>query len=71
VLGVGAIRTERMTNRYGDTLALDGDISPFQHVGLIPAQAFRATAAAIMRAIAAAAALGALWIFGRRDLVGA
>lgn len=46
------------------------DLSPFQHVGLVPAQAFRGTAAAVMLAIAAASALSALWAFRRRDLVG-
>jgi ABC-2 type transport system permease protein len=47
------------------------DLSPFQHVGLVPAQAFKSTAAAIMLALAAVACLAALWAFGRRDLVGA
>jgi ABC-2 type transport system permease protein len=46
------------------------DLSPFQHVGLVPAQAFRAGAAAAMLAIAAAAAAAALAVFRRRDLMG-
>jgi polyether ionophore transport system permease protein len=46
------------------------DASPFQHVGLVPAQPFRATAAAAMLALAALASLAALWAFRRRDLAG-
>jgi ABC-2 type transport system permease protein len=45
-------------------------LTPFAHVGLVPAQPFRAAAAAIMVAIGAAAAIAALWRFRRRDLVG-
>ena len=44
--------------------------TPFAHVGLVPAQSFRAGAAGIMLAIACAAALAALWAFRRRDLEG-
>ena len=47
------------------------DLSPFQHVGLVPAQSFRAGAAVAMLAIAAAAGVAALWAFRRRDLAGA
>ena len=47
------------------------DLSPFQHVGLVPAQAFKPAAAAIMLALAAVACAAALWAFRRRDLVGA
>jgi len=46
------------------------DLSPFQHVGLVPAQPFRAGDAIAMLAIAAAAGLAALWLFDRRDLIG-
>jgi ABC-2 type transport system permease protein len=46
------------------------DLSPFQHVGLVPAQAFRAGDAAVMLAIAVVAALAAVWSFRRRDLTG-
>jgi ABC-2 type transport system permease protein len=45
------------------------DVSPFQHVGLVPAQPFRASAAAIMLALALLASLASLWAFRRRDLV--
>ena len=47
------------------------DLTPFQHVGLVPAEPFRAAAAAAMLAIGAVAALAALTVFGRRDLAGA
>jgi ABC-2 type transport system permease protein len=46
------------------------DLTPFRHVGLVPAQPFRATAAAAMLAIAAAACLASLWAFRHRDLIG-
>lgn len=46
-------------------------LTPFAHVGAIPAQSFRAGAAAVMVAMAAAAVAAALVAFRRRDLVGA
>ncbi len=46
-------------------------LSPFHHIGLIPAAPFRPGAAAAMLAIAAVTAAVALWAFGRRDLTGA
>jgi ABC-2 type transport system permease protein len=46
-------------------------LTPFQHVGLVPAQSFRVGDALIMLAIAAGFALCATWAFGRRDLIGA
>jgi ABC-2 type transport system permease protein len=49
------------------TLAL----SPFHHIGLVPAQAFQATGAVAMLAIAAGAALLSVLAFERRDLSGA
>jgi polyether ionophore transport system permease protein len=45
------------------------ELTPFQHVGLVPAEPFRAGAAAIMLGIGALAALAALALFRRRDLV--
>jgi ABC-2 type transport system permease protein len=44
--------------------------TPFAHVGLVPAQPFRADAALLMLAIALASAIAATWIFQRRDLTG-
>jgi ABC-2 type transport system permease protein len=46
------------------------EVTPFAHVGLVPAQPFRAGAAVIMLAIAATSALAATWVFERRDLTG-
>jgi ABC-2 type transport system permease protein len=46
------------------------ELTPFQHVGLVPAQPFRGQAAAIMIGIGVLAVLAALALFRRRDLVG-
>jgi ABC-2 type transport system permease protein len=46
------------------------DLTPFGHVGLVPAQPFRAGAAAAMLAIGAVACVAALAVFRRRDLAG-
>ena len=45
------------------------DLSPFHHVGLVPAEPFQATGAVVMVAIGTVAALAATWVFDRRDLV--
>lgn len=45
-------------------------LSPFHHFGLVPAQPFKALAAAIMLAVAALATAAALSRFRRRDLTG-
>jgi ABC-2 type transport system permease protein len=45
------------------------DLTPFAHVGLVPAQSFRAGDAAIMIGIGLAAALAALAVFRHRDLL--
>lgn len=45
-------------------------VSPFHHVALVPAQDFKALAAAIMLALAAAALAAAFALFERRDLTG-
>jgi ABC-2 type transport system permease protein len=47
------------------------DLTPFEHVGLVPVQQFRTGAAAIMLAIGAVAAVTAVLAFKRRDLLGA
>jgi polyether ionophore transport system permease protein len=46
-------------------------LTPFAHIGAVPAQPFHAGAAAIMVALGAAASLCATWVFRRRDLTGA
>jgi ABC-2 type transport system permease protein len=47
------------------------DLTPFAHVGLVPAQSFRGGAAVILIGIGLVAALAALGVFRRRDLLGA
>jgi polyether ionophore transport system permease protein len=47
------------------------DLSPFHHVGLVPAESFHAVAAVVMVALAGLAAAVATWGFDRRDLAGA
>jgi putative exporter of polyketide antibiotics len=47
------------------------DLTPFEHVGLVPAQPFRTGAAVIMVAIGLAGMLVAVAAFRRRDLLGA
>jgi ABC-2 type transport system permease protein len=46
------------------------NLTPFQHIGLVPGQPFRAAAAATMLAIGAAAGIGGVYTFARRDLIG-
>jgi ABC-2 type transport system permease protein len=46
------------------------ELTPFAHVGLVPAQPFKAGAALVMLALAALATIASLGIFARRDLVG-
>jgi ABC-2 type transport system permease protein len=46
------------------------NLSPFHHIGLVPAQPFRPGAAAVMLAIAAASSIAAVLVFERRDLTG-
>jgi ABC-2 type transport system permease protein len=46
------------------------EVTPFAHVGFVPAQPLRATAAAVMLVLAVLASLSALWAFRRRDLAG-
>jgi len=47
------------------------DLTPFAHVGLVPVQAFRGGAAAVMLGIGVVAAVAAVEVFRRRDLLGA
>jgi ABC-2 type transport system permease protein len=47
------------------------EVTPFAHVGLVPTQTFRAGPAGIMVAIGVLAAVAALGMFRRRDLLGA
>lgn len=46
------------------------DLTPFAHVGLVPAQPFKVGAALVMLALATLATIASLGVFARRDLVG-
>jgi hypothetical protein len=46
-------------------------VSPFHHVGLVPAQGFDAGGAAAMAAIGVVSAIAAPALLDRRDLAGA
>jgi ABC-2 type transport system permease protein len=46
-------------------------LTPFAHIGLVPTEPFRATAAVVMIGISLAATAAALAVFRRRDLIGA
>ncbi|HEV7162577.1 MAG TPA: ABC transporter permease subunit [Solirubrobacteraceae bacterium] len=46
------------------------ELTPFAHVGLVPAQPFKAADAVVMLAIALGACAFASWAFTRRDLIG-
>jgi ABC-2 type transport system permease protein len=47
------------------------DLTPFEHVGLVPTQPFRVGSAVVMVAIGIVAAIAAIGVFERRDLMGA
>jgi ABC-2 type transport system permease protein len=47
------------------------DLTPFEHVGLVPAEPLRVGAATLMLGIAGLSMVAAAWIFERRDLTGA
>ena len=76
-LNRGSVVGYRFANPVHDA-ALDGsllgapqwlvELTPFEHVGLVPAQPFRAGAALAMLAIGAAAGSASLAAFRRRDL---
>ena len=46
-------------------------LSPYHHIGLVPTQPFRATAALVMLGIGAALMVVGAAVFERRDLTGA
>ena len=47
------------------------DVTPYRHVGLVPAQPFRVADAGVLLAFSALVLLVSLWGFRRRDLTGA
>ncbi len=46
------------------------ELTPFAHIGLLPAEPFDAAAAAALAAVGMLACVVAVYVFGRRDLVG-
>jgi ABC-2 type transport system permease protein len=72
-LSYGLVTVAFLWDLFGSLLSVPKwlvQATPFAHVGLVPAQPFRAGAAVIMLGIAAASALAAVWLFQRRDLTG-
>jgi hypothetical protein len=63
-----AIRTEALTTTISPAAGLLVDLTPFEHVGLVPSRPFRADAAGVMLAIGAVAAVAAVGLLRRRDL---
>jgi ABC-2 type transport system permease protein len=74
VIAYGLVGLAFLWELFGALLEVPGwllALSPFHDVGLVPGEPFEPGAAAIMLALAAFAALAALWAFRRRDLSGA
>lgn len=72
-IAYGLVAAAFVWDLFGALLGAPGwtlGLSPFHHVGLVPAQSFRGLAAGGMLAIGAAAVVTGLWAFGRRDLAG-
>ncbi len=72
-IAYGLVAIAFLWNLFGSLLGAPKwlvELTPFAHVGLVPVQPFRATAALIMLALAALVSLSAVWAFRRRDLAG-
>jgi ABC-2 type transport system permease protein len=72
-IAYGLVTVAFLWNLFGSLLGAPkwlADLTPFAHVGLVPAQPLRAVAAVIMLGIAMSSALAAMCIFRRRDLTG-
>ena len=72
-IAYGLLTVAFLWNLVGSLLSVPGwlvELTPFTHIGLVPAQPFRAGSAIVMLAIALGGALAATWIFQRRDLTG-
>ncbi len=72
-LSYGLVTVAFLWDLFGSLLSVPHwlvQATPFAHVGLVPAQPFRAGDAVIMLGIAATSALAAMWIFQWRDLTG-
>ena len=72
-LSYGLVTVAFLWDLFGSLLSVPHwlvQATPFAHVGLVPAQPFRADAALLMLVIALTSALAATWIFKSRDLTG-
>ncbi len=72
-IAYGLVAVAFLWNLFGSLLGAPRwlvELTPFAHVGLVPAQPFRTTAALTMLALAALVSLCAVWAFRRRDLAG-
>ena len=72
-LAYGLVTVAFLWELFGSLLSVPKwlvDATPFAHIGLVPAQPFRAGAALVMLAVAVSSALAATWAFQRRDLIG-
>jgi len=73
-IAYGLVAVAFLWNLFGELLGAPKwlvDATPFAHVGLIPAQPFRAVAALVMVGIGLSCAAAAIAMFERRDLMGA
>lgn len=73
-IGYGAVVLTFLWQAVGALLGAPGwlvGLTPFAHIGLVPAEPFQAAAAVVMIGIGVAAAAAALAVFRRRDLLGA
>jgi ABC-2 type transport system permease protein len=72
-IGYGLVGTAFLWELLGGLLGAPHwlvEATPFAHIGLVPAEPFRAVGAAVMLALACLAALAAQEAFRRRDIVG-
>jgi len=72
-LAYGLVSVAFVWDLIGELLGLPRwivDLTPFQHVGLVPAQPFRVGEATVMLGVALAASIASFEVFARRDLTG-
>jgi ABC-2 type transport system permease protein len=72
-LSYGLVTVAFLWDLFGSLLSVPKwlvEATPFAHIGLVPAQPFRAAAALVMLGVAVSSALAATRVFQRRDLIG-
>jgi ABC-2 type transport system permease protein len=72
-LAYGLVAAAFVWDLFGGLIGTPGwllGLSPFDHVGLVPAEPFGATSAVVMLALGIAAAAAGVASFARRDLIG-